>query len=261
MLQSPLLVLLAACSLGFATIGHAQEWGDLEISFIYGGDDIPPQNPADPDGVGTAQGKPFVVNPANMAIRNVALWLDADKSDWEATEIHPSLAELPDTKTLTVVKSRIEPHFAIIRAGQGIKIANKDPIEYNINFNFFRNPARNVVVHSLTEQRFVPTVAEPAPTTIQGNINASVYALLLVTGNPYAGVSDTNGVLMLEKLPANRELVFRLHHDRFTGAIKELEVDGETRELTKNRLRLELDPGANKLEIRIPALDLGEEKG
>lgn len=256
MLRSPLLVLLAVCTLEFASISHAQEWGDLEITFIYGGAEIPPRKPAGPDGVGAVQDESLLVNPANKGVENVALWLDADKSDWESTEIHPSLAELPETKTLTIVNARIEPHFAVVRSGQGVKISNKDRIGYSLNVNFLRNPARNVNVHSLTEQQFAPAVAEPAPIIIQGNIHASVYAFLLVAGHPYAGASDANGVLMLEKLPANRELVFRLYHERFSGAIDEVEIDGDTRKLTKNRLGLELDPGANRVQVVIPASNL-----
>jgi hypothetical protein len=53
-----------------------------------------------------------------------------------------------------------------------------------------------------------------------------MHAYLIVLDHPFVSVSDDQGNVEIKDLPAGNELVFRVFHESFAGAIPEVEIDG-----------------------------------
>ena len=253
------LGLFAATSL-IGQVSFAQSWANLEITIVYDGDKVPERKKLDmtkdPACMGAAVDELLIVNPENKGIQNVGLWVDAKKSKLTAADIHPDLKEIPKNKLLLDNnKCVFIPHFLIARAGQTIEVKNSDNTGHNANFNFLNNPPQNFVVPAGSSKDLVleKGVEEPAAIPVQCNVHPWMEAKLMVLDHPYGAISDSNGVLKMEKVPAGKKLTFRIFHENQAKSLDEFEVDGKKQEWKKGYNELELKPGDNKMKIKISA--------
>lgn len=247
-----------AASLFAAPAGMAQEWANLEVTFVYDGDKIPARKELDmskdPVCAKTKQmDELLVVNATNKGIKNVGFWVDKTKSKLTEADIHPSMKDVPTSKLLLDNKDCVfTPHFLIARSGQTIEVKNSDSTGHNANFNFINNQGVNFVVAANSSQDLTlgKGIVEPAPIPVQCNVHPWMEAKLMVIDHPYGAVSDENGVLKMEKLPAGKALTFKLFHEN-QNKLEEVEVDGKKQEWKKGFGEMTLKAGDNKMTIKI----------
>ncbi len=123
--------LVLSCVVGSTESTQAQQWANLEVTFIYDGAKVPERKALDmsKDPACTKAGvdELLVVNPENKGIQNVALWVDNKKTKLDPASIHPDLKEVPQNKVLLDNLNCIfAPHFIVVRAGATIEVKNSD---------------------------------------------------------------------------------------------------------------------------------------
>ena len=246
--------------IGFAgQTASAQDWADLEVTVTYGGGQAPERKAiamekdewCATNGKGELEDR-MIVNGANKGIKNVGFWVDQKKSKLDPKKIHPDLVAVPAEKPiLDNNKCVFQPHFLIVRSGQTITVKNSDNTGHNANFNFLNNQAQNFVVPPMATKDLTldKNKDEPAPIPVQCNVHPWMEAKLMVLSHPYGAVSDENGVLKIEKLPAGTKLTFKLYHENQKKALDKIEVNGKPAEWAKGFGELELKPGKNEYKI------------
>ncbi|WP_164102954.1 methylamine utilization protein [Candidatus Laterigemmans baculatus] len=246
---------LAATATLLSSTAMAAETGTLKAKFVYGG--APPSPPAiDPNKDQAFCGKhPLVdesllVNKENNGIQNVILYVYTGRGGSKLPKSDPS----NDTHELANDKCRFEPHVVIAQAGDTLKVTNPDAVGHNANLNFFANNPQNFTIPPGGEKEVKLEEAEPAPIPVECNIHPWMKAYVVVLDHPYAAVSDKDGVLTIEGLPAGEELNFRIAHEAAAGSIDEVKINGKTEKWRRNRFDVKIKPGMNDLgEIEIPA--------
>jgi plastocyanin len=232
-------------------MAQAQDWADVTIKFVLDGD-IPKLAPlnAAADPVCAAQSIPnerLVVDEKSKAIANVVFMVDAKQTKLPADKIHPSLKDVPDVKpVLDNVKCQFVPHILPIRAGQTVEVKNSDSTGHNAKFVFFNNEEWNQVIPTNGTKQIQIKKAESGPSKVECNIHPWMTAYHVVTDHPYVGVSDANGVVKIEKLPAGVELTFKLWHEA-QNKFDEVTVNGKADSWKKGNVKFTLKPGENDL--------------
>lgn len=227
--------------------------GTLKIRFQYGG------GPVEAGALNITQDAAFcgqhslkdeklVVHPENQGLKNVVVYVYTGRGGSEIDPVPPA------NKTVTFANKncRFEPHIGVVQVGDKILVTNPDPIGHNFNVSFFANKAVNVNVPAGESQEIVPEQAEPAPIPIACNIHPWMTGYVLVLDHPYVGVSDENGDLTIENLPAGESLVFRAFHE--SGAIRTVQIDGKDVDWKRSRFTVDIKAGSNDLgTLVVPA--------
>ena len=241
-------------SLGLAAVvagglASAQEWGDLEGSFVFKGTPPTPKKIAvekDPEFCGKHDlvEETVVVNKANGGLANVVVYLlDATKP-----KIHPDYAK--DAKAEVVVDNancRFEPHVAAIRTGQTLVLGNKDPIGHNTKADFFTNNAFNDLIPAGGSIKKTFPQAEGQPSPLSCSIHPWMNGYLLIREDPYFAVSDKDGKFVIKNLPVG-EHTFVVWSNKFVSSVT---VDGKATTWTRGRAKLNIKPGSNSLGKKI----------
>lgn len=233
---------------------QAQQWADLKMKIVLEGE-IPKEIYTDADAKDKCgAGKPgvpsekLVVNPTNKGIANVAFYVDTRKTKLAATNIHPSLSAVPEAKpVLDNVKCQFFPHVMAIRAGQTLEVKNSDEVAHNAKFAFFDNEEVNPTVPAKSSVSVKTKKEEKSPTKVECNIHPWMAAHVLVLDHPYFGISDADGAITIEKLPAGVELEFKLWHENSNKSIEEIKVNGKSESWKKGATKLTLKEGMNDL--------------
>ena len=180
-------------------------------------------------------------------IKDLVVWLDVRSSGRE-----PAAGDAKDLPPVVLdnVGCRFEPHVALLRTGQELKIVNSDPIAHqatvflnrNIPFNESVPAGGDPVTKELEQGEIVPV-----PVTCP--IHPWMKAHLLVQPHRFMAATDEAGRFRIEGLPPG-EWTFRLWQER-TGF------------LDSKELKSDPPPGWDgaKLTVTIPeggAVDLGE---
>jgi plastocyanin len=235
----------------FSSLASAQEWADVTIKFVLDG-----AAPSLPDLNGGAD--PFcakqkipnerlLVNKDNQGIANMVFMIDAKITKLSSEQIHPTLREVPDTKpVLDNVKCQFIPHVFHVRAGQTIEVKNSDSTGHNAKFVFFNNEEWNQVIPTNGSKTITVKKAESGPSKVECNIHPWMNAYHVVTDHPYVGISDANGVVKIEKLPAGTELTFKMWHES-QNKFDEVSVNGKSDSWKKGNVKFTLKAGANDL--------------
>lgn len=256
---------LAALTLGLSfwagqtQTATAQEWADLQITFVYDAAEAPKREPVDmkKDQVCVDSHKGveplsevMLVDPATKGIQNIAMYPDRKKSGLDEASIHPSLSK-PRAEPITLDNNKcvFVPHVAVARKGETIKVLNSDNTAHNANFAFFNNAAVNPLIPVGGSKDIVLTESETAPTPVDCNVHPWMRAYLIVSDFPYAGVSDTKGVLKIEKLPAGKPITFKVWHENQVKSIAQVNFAGKDVEWAKGLVELNLKPGMNDLGV------------
>ena len=139
---------LAIVLAGSASIAAAQEWGDLDATFVYKGTPPTPNKirpEKDPEYCGKHDlfEEALVVNKQNNGLANVVFYL----MDSAKPKIHPDYAKDANAKvTVDNEKCRFSPHVQGLRVGQTLVVGNKDPIAHNTKGEFFNNNPFNDLI-------------------------------------------------------------------------------------------------------------------
>jgi hypothetical protein len=250
---------IAAALAAIASVGSAQQWGDLEGQFIYKG--TPPTPKAivpDKDAPICGKHKLFVedvvVDKETGGISGITVYLFTSPSS--KLTIHPDLAKPPADGVLVDNKNcRFEPHVLGVRTGQKLIIGNSDPIGHNTKAEFFNNASFNDLIPAggKTEKTF--NASEATPVKLECSIHGWMNAYLLVRDNPYFAITDKEGKFSIKNLPAGKH-TFVVWHP--TGYLVDVTVDGKPTKWqigtrAKGRVEVEIKAGTNSLGKKIEA--------
>ena len=223
------------------------------MRFEYGGDP-PQQQPIHVDRNVDFCGKHglvrenLIVHPENKGIQNVVVHVYTGRGGSILKSSEPVRA----THSLANRNCRFEPHVVVAQVGDTIKLSNADPFGHNSDLSFFANPALNLLVSPGTEHEIRLEQPESAPSPIACNIHPWMNAYVIVLDHSFVGVSDENGDLSIQNLPAGDKLVFRTFHE--SGTFKEIWIDGERQQWRRNRFEVQINPGRNDFgTVVIPA--------
>jgi hypothetical protein len=237
--------LAVALILAIPTLAGAQQWGDLEGTFVYKGTPpapakIVPQKDPEFCGKHNLVEEKVVVNSDNKGIANVAIYLSKTPAS-----VHPDYAK--DAKAEIVVDNtncRFTPHVSAIRTGQTLVIGNKDPIGHNTKADFFNNNPFNDLIPAGGSVKKTFAANEATPSALSCNIHPWMTGYVLIRDNPYFAVSDKDGKFAIKNLPAG-EHEFIVWHE--TGYLSSVTLDGKATTWARGRAKVTIKPGANSL--------------
>ena len=246
--------LTIACSLLIGSVVYA-ETASLKMRFVLDGEAaIPTQINARP-GVAPA-GVPILnerilVDPISKGIQNVVVYVDTGRRG-SKLDIAPYQGV---KRQLVAANGRFDPHVLLTRAGDSLEVINRGPMGHNANIGFFKNPSRGFLVPPGKPIVIPLELSEPAPLPICCNIHPWMSATLLVLDHSFAAVSDSNGVIRIDGMPANTRLIFRVFHE--AGQINEVEIDGQQTIWNDSRFAIEMVSGMNDLgDVLVPSASL-----
>lgn len=248
-----LAAVLSVCLAGQAV--QAQQWGDLTATFVYEGD-VPSQAPLQltKDTEFCAKHAPvdesLVVNSKSKGIANVVAFLYLAKGSAKPA-IHPTLQQNSSLKAkLDNNQCRFAPHVVALQTGQTLVMSNSDSIGHNCKIDTLANPPINYTIpaEGQLEQKFAKE--ERLPAKVSCSIHPWMSGWVVIRDNPYVGVSDENGKLVIKNLPAGK-WTFQIWHEK-GGYLSRVKQDGKAVEWSKGRLDLVIKPGQNSLgEIKL----------
>jgi plastocyanin len=234
-----------------ATATQAQEWADVTIKFVLDG--VAPTLTApntSADAFCAKQSIPnerIIVDQGGKGIANMVFMIDAKQTKLATDKIHPSLREVPSEHVvLDNLNCIFVPHVFHVRAGQTIDVKNSDQTGHNAKFVFFNNDEWNQVIPTGGTKSLTVKKAESGPSKVECNIHPWMNAYHVVTDHPYVGISDANGVVKIEKLPAGMELTFKMWHEA-QNKFEEVTVNGKSDSWKRGNVKFTLKPGANDL--------------
>lgn len=238
-----------ALTLAAASAAHAQEWGDLEMDFVlpdgFKAEKVTPDKDVEFCGKHLLLVEKVVVDPATKGVRNVAVYLlpNANKK----VDVHPDYEKSAKDEILLDNKNcRYEPHMVALRTSQTLILGNADPVGHNVNANFFQNPAFNVLIPAGSRTKKNLAKGESTPVEFNCNIHNWMGAYVIVREDPYVGISDEKGRLVIKNLPVG-EHTFIVWQENVGYVSKPVKVDGKATTWTRGRMTVTIKPGVNKI--------------
>lgn len=244
-------ILMALAAVGaLGTSVQADDWGDLSATFLYDGD--APEAAAlkiTADVEFCSKHKPvdesLVVNPENQGIANVIAYMYLSRTA-KKPPIHPSYEETATAKVkLDNHGCRFEPHVMVLRTTQTLVIGNSDAVGHNCKVDAILNGAINYTIPAGGSMDYKFTLAERLPSKVSCSIHPWMSGWLLIKDNPYMGVSDKDGKLVIKNVPVGK-WTFQFWQEK-SGYVSELTQDGESKEWRRGRVEIEIKPGTNDL--------------
>ncbi|TWT71140.1 cupredoxin domain-containing protein [Crateriforma conspicua] len=247
----PALLAAAACLSNVSAL--RAETGTLRMQLVYGGDPVKPA-PIDVNkdvqfcGKHGLTNEALIVNPTNKGIKNAVVYVYTGRGTPDLPETEPAGAN----HVLANENCRFEPRYIIAQTGDKLTVTNPDPVGHNANLNFLRNDPQNFTIPTGQEKSVDLVEAEPAPIPVECNIHPWMKAYVVVLEHPFAAVSDEDGMIEIEGLPAGEELTFRIFHE--AGRIDEVTIDGKSESWRRSRFEVEIEPGMNDMgTVTVPA--------
>jgi plastocyanin len=235
----------------FAQLALAQQWGDLEATFVLKG-----KAPAPSKIAVTGADAPFcgkhnlvyeklLVNKENGGIENVVVYIFPTPG--QKVPVHPDYEKTAkETVEFVNEKCRYSPHVLTLRTGQKLVLTNKDPFGHNFKAEFFEsaNGAFNDQVAPGGKVEKAVPAAEASPVPFQCGSHPWMTGQLLVRNEPYFAVSDKDGKLVIKNLPVG-DWTFKVWHE--TGFLTDVTVDGKPAKWARGSLKTTIKPGKNSL--------------
>ncbi len=246
---------IAFAVVAIAAVPCVAQTGTLKAQFVYGGSAFKPAavNPnkdAEFCGKHPLVDESLLVNESNNGVKNVAFYVFTGRGGSKVD----APANPGKTVTLANDKCRFEPHVVALQVGDTLEITNPDDVGHNANLNFFANKAQNPLIPPKAKVDVKIEKPEPGVTKVECNIHPWMAAYVVALDHPFAAVSDADGMIQIDNLPAGKKLMFRVNHEAAQGGIKELVIGGKSETLKKNMIEIEIKPGMNDLgKITIPA--------
>ncbi|MBC7820804.1 MAG: hypothetical protein IAG10_28295 [Planctomycetaceae bacterium] len=218
--RATLALSLLACAIPLSSLAYSADWGDLTVQFVLDGD-IPPvaiiDNNKEALCAKAIDSEELIVNKDNKGIANVFVFIPPTKKP----AVHDSLKS---SKVKEVVldqeKCRFIPHAFVLRTDQTLFVKSNDEFNHNTRTNPLKdaNAPLNVII-APKDRKGVEVkyrAAESLPTEIKCDLHAWMSARALVIDHPYGAISDKDGKVKFEKLPAG-EVEFRVWHEFNSG--------------------------------------------
>lgn len=142
-----------------------------------------------------------VVGP-DGGLANVFVSVEPRRGEPQPPADSGALGDAPsEPATLTNHGCAFSPRALVVRVGQPLVLANSDPTMHNVDIDFVRNRAVNVVVEPDGERRFDLTKPESRPVAVRCNVHTYMRAWVMVRNDAYAVVTDKTGRFELPDLP------------------------------------------------------------
>lgn len=171
--------------------------GKVRVKAVYHGEPLPVRRGIDANiNARHCQGKVFseelVVDPASRGLRGVVVRLEGI-----------SRGKAPPRELMIANRDcSFQPHVGVAMTGTLLKVSNEDPLTHSThpyydNRSFFNYQfSREGEVYP--GRKFV----EPGLVTVKCDIHNWMRAYVMVHDNPYLGVTDATGALLIEDVPA-----------------------------------------------------------
>lgn len=231
-----------------------QKWGDLTGRFIFDGK---PPKPVEfevhkdkADLKGPLFSESLVVDAKNCGIANLFVWLVPERDKLVAT--HPDYEKSKKDPVVLQMKGlRFQPHCLVFRAGQELKVFNKDSVGHVSHFSGAKNPDHSSIIPPGDGESVLKN-AEPTPSSFGCYIHPWMHGHYLVQDHPYMALTSTAGEFTLKNLPVGKHS-FCFWHET-CGFVNKVRRDGKAQEWKKGRLEFEIRPGTNDLgDVLVPA--------
>jgi plastocyanin len=243
------MILAMVASAAMSQKAVAQEWGDLEGTFVFKGTPPTPKKiVVDKDqqycGPHNPVDESIVVNKENNGLANVVVYLmDPPPAK---PKIHPDYEK--DAKAEVLIdneKCRFAPHVQGIRTGQTLVVGNKDPIGHNTKADFFNNNPFNDLIPAGGSVKKTFTKAEATPSVLSCSIHPWMNGYVLIREDPYFAISDQDGKVLIKNLPTG-EHTFVVWSNKF---ITNVSVDGKAPATpwARGRVKMNIKAGKNSL--------------
>jgi hypothetical protein len=240
-----------ALTLGTAPPSLAQQWGDLEMDFVlpdgFKATKITPDKDVEFCGKHPLFEERVVVDPVTKGVKNVAVYLLA--ASGKKVPVHPDYEKTAKDEVLLNNKNcRYEPHVLALRTSQTLVLGNADPIGHNMKAEFFKNPPFNDLVPAGgTVKKATLKSAESTFVPVTCSIHMWMGSHVLVRDDPYVGISDEKGHLVIKNLPVG-EHTFIVWQENVGYITKPIKVDGKPTTWGRGgRMKATIKPGVNKL--------------
>jgi len=247
--------LVAAAAATLATLGvahgtaRAEGWGALKVQFVIDGkaaDAAPLSITKDPEYCGKfgLKDESVVVNPENGGIANVAAFLGVGRTDKVKPTIHPDLAKMADSVAkVDNNECRFAPRIGVIWTKQKVEFGNSDTVVHNMNVATVNaaNPQMNQLIPAGKNITHSFKAEEALPIPVSCNIHPWMKGYLVIRDTPYAAVSDKDGNLTIDKLPAGK-WKFRVWQES-AGYIQEPTVGGKKQSWKRGEVEVEIKDG------------------
>ena len=132
----------------------------------------------------------------------------------------------------------------MLRAGDTLKVINRNAAFDQLSFNFFKNAPVTLLLNPGQAQSAVIAIAEPAPIPVSSPISPWINGRIVVLNHSQVDVSDSNGRIEITNLPVG-EVSFRVSHE--SARMDAVTVAGEPQTWSRSRFKLELQAGENQL--------------
>jgi hypothetical protein len=203
---------IPVCSLSMALAAQG-DFGTIKGRLVWGGSEVPP--------VATLVEKGRAQKDPEICARDAAIFSSELVVDSRTKGVAYGFAYLVKPKGLNpeAVKSLLAhnpkavldqknceflPHVLAIHQDQTLVIKSSDPVNHNVHFAAFANPAFNQILAPKGEIE-VKLVAERRPTYVECNIHAWMKAYLMVFDHPFFAVTGHDGEFEIRGVPAGEQ--------------------------------------------------------
>jgi hypothetical protein len=231
-------------------------WGHLKVRFVVEGD-VPEPRRIDSSRVpehlrGTLVDESLVVSKKG-GLKNVVLSLRPEEG--RDLPVHPDFAASAEHDVaLDIQDYAFRPKIVLLRTTQKLIITNRDAVNHNCRMMLFNNDSTNPLIPpgESVEFRFPKVESSPKPLecTIHPWMN---WGWILIKDDPYCAVSDAEGNIELNNLPAG-EWTFRAFHER-CGSVLTAKLNGELQEWQRGQFQVAIKAGetTDLGEVLVPA--------
>lgn len=218
--RASLALSLLACAIPFSSVAYSADWGDLTAQFVLDGD-IPPVSIIDNNKEAlcakSIESEELVVNKDNKGIANIFVFIPSTKKP----AVHDSLkVSAVKEVVLDQEKCRFLPHAFVLRTDQSLFIKSNDEFNHNTRTSPLKdaNMPVNVIIQPKDRKGLEVKyrAAENLPSQIKCDLHPWMSAHALIIDHPYGAISDKDGKVKFEKLPAG-EVEFRVWHEFNSG--------------------------------------------
>jgi hypothetical protein len=265
MLRScPIVVLVMFASLSPSAAAQA-EWGHFKARFVVDGKVPAPAAIAIPAGIACGVKAPVnesLIVSKEGGLKNVVVFLQ--KPPAKDVPIHKDYAAMAKAKVdLGNAGCRFEPHISTLWNVRTLHVTNSDKFGHNTKIDTFNNPGVNPIVPAGGFIDLDFKKSENLPMPVACNIHPWMSAQILILDHPYMTVSDDDGNIDLQNIPAG-EWTFVAWHERL-GRITKPTVEGKPAAWEKGRFPVvitadqvtdlgtaELTPAQLKVVVSVP---------
>ena len=177
-------------------IAEVVDGGKVRVVATYRGDPVPARRRIDTNinaqhCKGKVLSEELVVDAASRGIRNVVVRLEGI-----------SRGKAPG-RELTLVNRdcSFHPHVGVAMAGSLLKASNEDPLTHSTHPYYGDRSFFNYQFARAGEVYSGRKLAEPGLVTVKCDVHNWMRAYVVVHDNPYAGVTDADGVLVIGEVP------------------------------------------------------------